>query len=137
LHRIVENAGITVKSFHHHRVSVIGAMQGDGTVAVHPEGVIERTHAPEALPSDGFAVQCRTSGSPLDWMDSWVFFCANLSGVDSAILGRFCFCKIKSGPTAMASVRRGYVEGSYNLRGTFNADSVQLEAASVVLFTRN
>lgn len=137
LHRIVENAGITVKSFHNHRVSVIGAMQGDGTVTMNPDGVIERTHAPEPLPPDGFAVQCRTGGSALDWMDGWVFFCPSTDGVDSAILGRFAFCRIKGGPVVMASVRRGYHEDTFNLRGPYSADSVRLEAASPVLFSRN
>jgi hypothetical protein len=83
------------------------------------------------------AVQCRTSGSALDWMDGWLFFFSKPDGVDSAILGRFAFCKIKGGPTVMASVRRGYQENSFNLRGPYNADSVRLEAASVVLFSRN
>ena len=137
LHRIVENAGVAVRTFTNHRVSVIGAMVGDGTVAVHEEGTIERTHAPEAMPDNGVAVQCRTSGSTWDWMDSWIFFFAKPDGVDSALLGRFAFCKIRDGPHVMASVRRGYQENSFNLRGTYNADSVRLETASAVLFTRN
>ena len=137
LHRIVENAGITVKSFNGQRISVIGSMQGDGTVAVYADDVIERTHAPEALPVDGIAVQCRTSGSTLDWMDGWVFFCPRLDGVDSAILGRFALCHIKDGPHVIASVRRGYQENTFNLRGPYTADSVRLEAATPVLFSRN
>ena len=134
---IVENAGVAIRSFNHSRVSVIGAMQGDGTVAVHDEGVIERTSAPEGMPEDGVAVQCRTAGSPLDWMDGWVFFCAKPERVDQAALGRFCLCKIKGGPTVLASVRRGYQDGTVNLRGPYSADSVRLETASVVLFSRN
>lgn len=137
LHRIVENAGVAVRTFTNHRVSVIGAMVGDGTVDLHEEGVIERTHAPEAMPDNGVAVQCRTSGSALDWMDGWLFFFPQPDGVDSAILGRFAFCKIKGGPAVMASVRRGYQEGSFNLRGPYSADSVRLEAAAPVLFSRN
>lgn len=137
LHRIVENAGVAVRTFQNSRVSVIGAMQGDGTVALHGQDVIERTHAPEALPENGVAIQCRTSGSALDWMDGWVFFCPAPNGVDLSALGRFAYCKVKGGPCVMASVRRGYQDGTFNLRGPFNADSVRLEAASVVLFSRN
>ena len=57
--------------------------------------------------------------------------------VDPAALGRLAFCQIKGGPAVMASVRRGYQEGSYNLRGLYTADSVRLESAALVLITRN
>lgn len=137
LHRIVENAGVTVRSFSRNRVSVIGAMHGDGTVELHGEGVVERTTAPEGVPEDGVAIQARTGGTPLDFMDGWVFFLSRPNGVDPAALGRFALCRIKDGPSVMASVRRGYRENSYNLRGPFNADSVRLESATVILFTRN
>lgn len=137
LTRIVENAGVAIRSFNHSRVSVIGAMHGDGIVAMHPEDVIERTSAPEGMPDDGVAIQCRTASSQLDWMDGWVFFCAKPEKVDQAALGRFCLCQIKDGPFVMASLRRGYQDGTVNLRGPYSADSVRLESASVVLFSRN
>lgn len=137
LHRIVENAGVRVAALHNHRVSVIGAMQGDGTVLLNPDGVVERTDAPEIIPATGVAIQARTAGGPLDWMDSWIFFCDRPAGVDSAILGRFSFCQIKNGPAVLASVRRGYKENTFNLRGPYNADSVELSAASPIVTTRN
>ena len=137
LHRVVENAGVVVKAVGSNRVSVIGAMAGDGTVTIHPEGVIERTHAPDGLPEDSVAIQVRTSSSALDWLDGTVFFCPRPNGVDSAILGRFSFCQIKDGPACMASVRRGYKDGSFNLRGPYNADSVRLVFATPVLFSRH
>lgn len=136
IHRIVENAGVLVRSLNHQRVSVIAVMNGDGTVSTHPEGVIERTSSPEALPEDGIGIQCRTSGSALEWMDGWVFFCSKPTGVDSAVPGRFAYCQIKDGPACMASVRRGYQDKSLNLRGPFNADSVSLAFAAPVLFSR-
>lgn len=135
--RIMANAGVAIDPTGNSRVSVIGAMQGDGTVTMHPEGVIERTDAPEGVPEDGSAVQARCTGSTLDWMDSWVFFCNHTTGVDPAVLGRFALCKIHDGPFVMASVRRGYREGTYNLRGPFTADSVTLDSAAIVLATRN
>ncbi len=137
LHRIVEAAGVAVRPVGTHRVSVVGAMQGDGTVAPHPDGVIERTSTPDGMSEDSIAIQARTAGGPLDWMDGFVFFCPKPSGVDAAILGRFAYCQIKDGPAVMASVRRGYKDGTFNLRGTFNADSVKLISATPVLFTRN
>lgn len=137
LHRIVEAAGVTVPSHHNHRVAVIGAMQGDGTVALNQAGVIERTHAPEQVPADGVAIQARTAGSAMDWLDGWVFFCEKPGRVDPAALGRFAFVQIKGGPAVMASVRRGYQAGTFNLMGPYNADSVRLESAALVVMTRN
>ena len=137
LNRIVEAAGVSVRPVGTHRVSVVGAMQGDGTVALQPEDRIERTSTPDGVPEDSIAIQARSAGSPLDWLDGTVFFCPQLHGVDSAILGRFAYCQIKDGPAVMASVRRGYQEDTFNLRGPYNADSVRLVAASPVLFSRH
>jgi transcriptional regulator with XRE-family HTH domain len=136
LNRIVEAAGISVRNTGTSRVSVIGAMQGDGTVLMHQEGVIERTTAPEGMPDDSIAIQARTAGSALDWLDAWLFFAPKPDGVDSAILGRFALCRIKDGPIVLASVRRGYAERTFNLRGPFSADSVRLDYATPVLFSR-
>lgn len=136
LHRIVEAAGVMVRAVGGGCVSVIGAMRGDGTVDLYGDDVIERTSAPEGVPEDGVAIQARTGETPLDFMDGWVFFLPRPNGVDFAILGRFALCKLKDGPAVMASVRRGYRERSFNLRGTYNADSVRLEFATPVLFSR-
>lgn len=137
LHEIVEAAGVDVRTMVGQRVSVIGAMRGDGTVEPNSDDVSERTSAPEGIPEDGIAIQARTAGSAMDWLDGAVFFCLRPDGVDPAALGRFCFCQVKDGPAVMASVRRGYREGTFNLRGPYSADSVRLESAAVVLATRN
>ena len=137
LYRIVEAAGVAVRPVGAHRVHVIGSMAGDGTVTQTPSGSIERTVAPEGMGDDSVAIQARTAGSPLDWMDGWVFFLPRIDGVDSAVAGRYALCKIKAGPHVMASVRRGYLDQTFNLHGTYNADSVRLESATPVIFTRN
>lgn len=137
LHEVVEAAGVDVRTMVGQRVSVIGAMRGDGTVELASEDVAERTSAPEGIPEDGIAIQARTAGSAMDWLDGAVFFCLRPDGMDPAALGRFCFCQVKDWPAVMASVRRGYRENSYNLRGPYSADSVKLESAAVVLATRN
>ena len=137
LHKIVEATGVNVRSTAGRRVSVIGAMQGDGTVDIHPPGVVERTTAPEDLPDPAIALQCRTAGTPLDWMDGWVFFCAEPSGFDPAVLGRFSYVKVKDGAAALATVKRGYREKTYNLTGTFSSQNVILEWATPILSTRN
>jgi transcriptional regulator with XRE-family HTH domain len=137
LHRIVENAGVTVKQNGAKRIAVVGALQGDGTVAMHQVGVIERTIAPEDLPDNVASVQARTSGTPLDWMDGWVFIFREHNGIDPSFLGRFCLVKVKNGPAAMAAVRRGYQDNTYNLSGPFASQSVSLDWATPILMTRN
>ena len=99
--------------------------------------MIERTRAPEGLPEDGIAIQCRTAGSPLDWLDRAVFFCPKPNGVDASILGRFAFVQIKDGPACMASVRRGYLDNTYNLIGPHTRENVRLVAATPVLSSRH
>jgi transcriptional regulator with XRE-family HTH domain len=137
LHDVVEALGVAVRPVTGLRVSVIGVVNGDGTVSMHASGVVERTTAPEGLPEGIVAVQVRAPGTALDWADGWVFFMREPQGVDPGSLGRFCLVKIKEGPAAMAAVRRGYNEGTHTLRGPYSADSVRLEWAVPVLMTRN
>lgn len=137
LHDVVEALGVTVKPLTGSRVSVIGIVNGDGTVTLHAPGVIERTTAPSELQGDIEAVQIRAPATPLDWMDGAVFFFKQPDGIDPAVQGRFAICKIKDGPHCVATVRRGYQDGTYTLRGPFNQDSVRLDWASPILLTRN
>lgn len=137
LHEIVENAGISISTLGGHRVSVIGALRGDGTIEMTPKGVVDRTSAPEGVPKDGVAVQARTAGSALDWIDGAVFFMPPLSGVDPAITGRFALVQIKEGPIVLATVRRGYRENTVNLSGPYTKENAVIEAATPVLWTRN
>ena len=137
LYRVIENVGVQVRGTATRRVSVVGAVQGDGTVLIHPAGTIERTNAPEDVPENGIAIQCRTAGSPLDWLDGAVFFCPAADGISNTILGRFTYCQVKGGPAVVAAVKRGYRENTFNLSGPFAAESVALEWATPILWTRN
>ncbi len=137
LHRIVENAGVSVHPSSGRRIAVVGVVRGDGTVEMHDASVIERTNAPEDLPADAVAIQCRTSGTPLEWLDGWVFYCRDPQEVEPGCLGRFSLCKIKDGLFVVGTVKRGYQDGTFNLLGTFARENVTLEAATPILFTRN
>lgn len=137
LHRVVENAGVTVRPHNGKRISVIGAVGGDGIVSMHKVGVIERTSAPDDMPDNVAAVQARTSGTALDWMDGFVFIFREPNGFDPSSLGRFCLVKIKDGPAALAAVRRGYQDNTYNLSGPFTRESASIEWATPILLTRN
>jgi len=137
LHEVAENAGVMVRPNSGKRVSVIGALRGDGTVDIYGKEVVERASAPGDLPDDAVAVQARTAGSQLDWMDGSVFFCRQARGVDPTAMGRLCLAKVKDGPAVVATLRRGYQEGTVNLCGPYARESVVVEWASPVILTRN
>lgn len=136
LHRIFEAAGVTIRPHSGKRIPVVGVVKGDGAVEHHPDGVIERTTSPDILPDDTIAVQCRTAGSSLDWADNFVLFCREPNGVDPASIGRLSYCKIKDGPAVVATVKRGYLDGSNNLSGLYTRESALLEFASPILLIR-
>ncbi|HLV16014.1 MAG TPA: helix-turn-helix transcriptional regulator [Pseudomonas sp.] len=137
LHRIAEAAGVGMVRANGRRVEVIGAMNGRGVVELYPAGVIERVTSPDAsLPEDLIAVQARTADTPNAWMDGWVVFCMRSTEIEPDAVGRFCLARIKGGDTVLATVRRGYREGTYNLSGPVSADSVRLEWATPVLLAR-
>lgn len=137
IHRIIENAGVATGPASGKRVSVIGVVTGNGTVDLHDKAVVERTAAPEGTPEPLVAVQARTAGTSLDWIDGWVFFCREPDGVDPACIGRFCLAKLRKGPTVIAAVRRGYQEDTHNLVGPFSRESAALEWCSPIIVTRN
>lgn len=137
LYIIVENAGVSVKPIGGKRAQVIGTVLGDGAIELYDSSVIERTMAPEGMPDDTVAVQCRTAGTSLDWMDGSVLFLRRPDGIDPAYLGRLCMCKIKDGPVVLAMVKRGYRDNTSNLSGPYLRESVTLEWASPVILTRN
>lgn len=137
LQRIAEAAGASQSRMNGRRVSVIGVMTPSGVVDIYPAGTVERTNSPSAnLPDDLVAIQARTADSPASWMDAWVCFCVPTTGIEPDAIGRFCLAKIENGETVLATVRRGYRDGTYNLSGPFTRDSVRLEWATPILLTR-
>ena len=136
LHRVAEAAGISTPPSGRDRVGVVGVVRGDGVIEMHGPGVTERTAAPPGLPDDGVAVQFRTAGSALGWADGWVLFAPALRPADASVLGRLALVKIKDGPSAVATVTRGYRDGSFNLDGFYRQESAQLEAAAPVIWIR-
>lgn len=136
LHRVAEAAGVADSRSNGRRVQVLGAMLGDGTVDVYADGVVERTIAPDGLPDNVIAVQAHTADTPASWMDGFVFFFVKPTEVAPDAAGRFCLAKIADGPAVMATVRRGYRMGTYNLSGPHTKDNVSLEWAAPVILTR-
>jgi len=137
LHRVAEAAGVARAKANGRRCDVVGCVTARGTVELYGPGIIERTQVPDAgLPDDVIAVQARTADTPASWMDGWVFFCSRTGEVEPDALGRFCLAKIAGGDVVLASLRRGYREGTFNLLGPYSADSVRLEWAAPIILTR-
>lgn len=56
--------------------------------------------------------------------------------VEPDAIGRFCLAKVDGGPAVLATVRRGYREGTFNLSGPYTKDSERLEWATPILISR-
>jgi transcriptional regulator with XRE-family HTH domain len=132
LARVAEAAGIA--SVRDTRLPMLGFMRGDGTVELLDRP--ERTPSPDGLPEGAIALQAHTADSGNAWLDGWSFFCVRPSEVAGDAVGRFCYAKIEGGAAVLATVRRGYQVGTFNLSGPYTAESVVLEWASPVLLSR-
>lgn len=132
LARVAEAAGIA--EVRDRRVPMLGFIRGDGTIDVLDKP--ERISAPEGLPEGVIVLQAHTADSPNAWLDGWSFFCVRPSEIAGDAVGRFCYVKIEGGAQVLATVRRGYQVGTFNLSGPHTAESVVLEWASPVLLSR-
>lgn len=132
LARIAEAAGI--EGVRDTRLPMIGVMRGDGTVQLLDKP--ERTPSPEGLPEGVVVIQAHTADSANAWLDGWSFFCVRSSEVAGDAVGRFCYAKIDRGARVLATVRRGYQLGTFNLSGPYTVESVTLEWAAPVLMSR-
>jgi transcriptional regulator with XRE-family HTH domain len=132
LARIAEAAGIA--GVRDTRLPMVGVMRGDGTVELLAKPA--RTPSPDGLPEGVIALQAHTADSVNAWLDGWSFFCVRPTEVAGDAVGRFCYVKIEGGAMVLATVRRGYQLGTFNLSGPYTAESVALEWASPVLLSR-
>lgn len=75
----------------------------------------DRIKPPQPMPIGSTAMQCRTSGSPLEYMDGWVIFCG--PPTETIQLDLCCRIKLRNGLRVMGVVRKGYKRGRYNISG--------------------
>lgn len=119
------------------RCAVVGEVLGTGVVKMYTPDVIERVSAPEGLPGDVVAVQVRAADSPLAWADGWLLYFQQPRGIAPDAMSRFCLVESTDGERLVATVRRGYREGSFNLSGPNGAarTNVGLKSATPILMT--
>ena len=137
LQQVALNAGISGASNAGRRVAVIGALRGAGEVELNDGDAIQRTLCPDGMPVNVEAIQARTADSPLAWMDGFVFFYDPEAKGNGGTLGRFCLIKLADGRQVIATMRRGYQEGTCGLSGPFNSEGEQIDWATPILFTRH
>jgi hypothetical protein len=137
IYSIIENAGVFVQPVGARRAKVVGVVHGDGLVALLGDAAGERTAAPDHLPAPAVAVQMRTQGTSLEWMDGAIMFCAEPTGVDPAAIARLCLVQIASGPQVLSTLKRGYAPDTYTLSGLYSQNDVRISWASPILFTRH
>jgi len=132
---VLVNAGANVPKASD-RVPVLGTMAGDGHIIWQPAPVLGTVPRPAPeLPEGTRAVQCRSAGSDLDYMEKWVFYIPEpRNTVEPESLERLSVVKPKGGAARIAQVRRGYQPHRWNLSGPAgSATDVELEYAVPIL----
>ncbi|CAH0532170.1 transcriptional regulator [Ralstonia phage UAM5] len=137
VHEIIENAGVSMRPFNSVRVSVVGALRGDGHVEQITGKHAERTSAPPGLPEGTAAIQARTADTPLSWLDGAVFFFVPSDSIHPDAIGRLCYLKIHDGEHVIAMMKRGYRDHTYNLSGLHQKENVKVDWATPIRITRN
>jgi len=133
LARVAEAAGI--EHGNEARIQVVGCMVGDGSVL----SLNRKQYAalPDGLPEDVIAIQARTADSANSWLDGWNFYCQPSEKLAANALNRFCYAQVADGPAVLATVKRGYEDGTFNLSGPYSDDSVVLEWATPIIMARS
>lgn len=134
LNDVIAAAGITGTTAR--RCRVVGVLGGDGMVSTVEGDAIERVMVPDGMPEEVNAIQARTSDSPLAWMDGFVFF-VNGEQAPQELLDRFSLVRLEDGRQVLATLRRGYTPGTFNLSGFTPLQNQRVAAASPVLLTRH
>lgn len=133
---VIANAGFPEVMQNGRRVPVMGILRGSGEVEPVPPNT-ERALAPMGLPDDATAVQARTSETPLNWMDRWVFFCGERTTPGDEMIGRYCVIGITDGPVVVGMLRRGYDDTTFSISGPYSAESARVDWVCPVLVTRH
>ena len=117
-------------------VPIIGIVDGRGHVKWCEAGEAGSVPRPPGdLPPAVGAIQCRTAGTTLDYMDRWLLFVTvpSTEGVQPESIERLSVVKTRDGMTGIAQVRRGYTPGRWTLSGPAAAESeVDLEYAAPI-----
>lgn len=129
---ILQHAGLKIGSSGT-RLPICGTI--DGTAEVKWADDLGDVQAPAGVEAHG-AIQCRTQGTPLDYMDRWLLFFTGprKEGVHVESMERLSVVKIRDGLTGIGQVKRSYQRGKWDVSGpALIVRDVDLEYAIPVL----
>lgn len=127
---VMENAGIQAES---KTVPFRGWI--DSHNEFHSEDSETRIPSPTVMPVGSFAIQYRTSGTPMEHLDGWMMFVrAPREGVPPECFNKLCLVRLSEGVQMTGVVKRGYQKGRYNLvmNAAQQINDVQLDWAALI-----
>jgi transcriptional regulator with XRE-family HTH domain len=116
------------------QVSVAGFLESHGEVrCVTGTDEAFSIPMPAGMSGDDYmAIQARTSGSDLDYMDGWLFFGRQPTRMNPEAIGKMSFVHMRNGMRLIAMVKRGYRPDRYNLSGPVSGDDMDIQAAQPI-----
>lgn len=136
INEVMLAAGIEEVRTDRNRVTISGYVDGQFEVTPPEPGGMDRTLLPDGLPADSRAIQARTAGTPVAWMDGWMFF-VNGQQEPEELLGVFCLAKLDNGQEVVGTLGRGYEPGTYTLHGPVQRTSQRIVSVARILMTRH
>lgn len=132
---VLANVGIQTRA-KNESVPVVGTIDGSARVTWAGPDTLGTVPRPVSdLPMTVRAIQCRTAGTPLGYMDRWVMlYVEQTDTVSPECVERLSVLKVRNGPAGIGQVSRGYRQGMWDVSGPFgDMRGVDLEYATPVL----
>lgn len=132
---VLANLGVNLRS-EGASVPVVGTMDEHAEIHFGDSETLGTVPRPAGdLPAEMSAIQCRTAGSTLDYMDRWLLFFGPLkAGVNPDSIERMSLMKRNGGVPSIGQVRRSYARGKWDVSNPLRtATNVDLEYATPIL----
>jgi len=112
--QVLEHAGLQLHK--QCACAVVGWIDGTGEAHLDWHNSSDTVPCLVGCPANCLAIRFQTAATPLDHMDGWlIHFQQPQDGVPADAVGRLCLVKLREGMKVVASVRRGYLPGRWNL----------------------
>jgi transcriptional regulator with XRE-family HTH domain len=126
---VLHHAGVLTRS-QGTMISVAGFLEVTGEVRCvnGTEEAFSIPMPPGLVGDDYIAIQARTAGSDLEYMDGWIFYGKQPAKMNPEAIGRMSFVHLKNGMRMVAHVKRGYRPDRYHLSGPVSASDAEVQA---------
>lgn len=132
---VLANVGVNMRN-EGANVPIVATLDEHGEIHFGDAATLGTVPRPAGdLPAEMSAIQCRTAGSPLDYMDRWLLFFGPLkAGVNPDSIERMSLIKRSGGLPSVGQVRRSYTRGKWDVSNPLRtASNVDLEYATPIL----